>query len=177
MKRLFTIDLEDYEPSDLHFRRPSARAIIINASGSIALVYSRTHRYFKFPGGGIHEGESITDALIREVREETGLSVIPDTVTEYGSALSLQKSNSAPHTVFEQENYYYRCNVHEQAGAQELDAYEAEDGYELLVTDIGSAIAVNERFISKTDDLFDRVMIERETRVLKLLRDEMKEAL
>ena len=41
MKQLFEIDLHDYDESDTVFRRPSARAIIFDDEGKIALVYSK----------------------------------------------------------------------------------------------------------------------------------------
>ena len=56
MKRLFEIDLKDYKETDSVFRRPSARAVIIR-DDKIALVYSKREKYYKFPGGGIHDDE------------------------------------------------------------------------------------------------------------------------
>lgn len=52
MKRLFEIDLQDYEDGDRVFARPSARAIIFK-NNKIALVYSKHEKYYKFPGGGL----------------------------------------------------------------------------------------------------------------------------
>lgn len=49
MKQLFEIDLHDYDESDTVFRRPSARAIIFDDVGKIALVYSKKENYYKFP--------------------------------------------------------------------------------------------------------------------------------
>ena len=65
MKQLFEIDLHDYDESDTVFRRPSARAIIFDDVGKIALVYSKKENYYKFPGGGIHDDEDRVSALIR----------------------------------------------------------------------------------------------------------------
>ena len=75
MELLFEIDLHDYELGDSVFSRPSARGIIFDDSGRIALVYSQKEKYYKFPGGGILADEDKKEALIREVREETGLVV------------------------------------------------------------------------------------------------------
>ena len=67
MERLFEIDLKDYKETDEVFRRPSARAIILQEN-KIALVYSKKEKYYKFPGGGIVEGEDKKEALITYVQ-------------------------------------------------------------------------------------------------------------
>ena len=168
MKQLFEIDLKDYNKKDNVFRRPSARAIIIK-DNKLALVYSIKEKYYKFPGGGIHDYEDKREALIREVREETGLIVIPESIREFGSVLRRQKSDKSPHTIFEQENFYYRCDVKDECANQELDDYEREAGFILKTVDIDEAIAANEIYTS--DVYFNEVMIKRELRVLKLVKD------
>lgn len=182
MRQLFTIDLRDYKATDRHFRRPSARGVIVMADKRLAMVYSAREKYFKFPGGGIREGEDGRAALIREVQEEVGLAVIPESVREYGSVLRLQKSDMEPDTVFEQENLYYFCSVEAEAGEQNLDAYEAEAGFELRIVPIDEAIAVNKAFCEahRSEDKdqarsysFAMTMIERECRVLEMLREEV----
>lgn len=64
MERLFEIDLKDYNETDDVYRRPSARAIIIQGD-RIALVYSKKEKYYKFPGGGIH-GDEIKKSKLNE---------------------------------------------------------------------------------------------------------------
>ena len=86
MKTLFKMDMKNYADSDTRIRRPSARAVIRVADGRLALVYSRKHQYYKFPGGGIRDGEDHAEALAREVREETGLRIRRDSIREIGRA-------------------------------------------------------------------------------------------
>ncbi|WP_196814234.1 NUDIX domain-containing protein [Butyrivibrio sp. LC3010] len=170
MKTLFEIDLNDYKDTDAVFRRPSARAIIFQGD-KIALVYSKKEKYFKFPGGGIHDDEDKKEALIREVREESGMVVIPDSIREFGSVLRRQKSDKSENTIFEQENYYYYCDVQDELVDQDLDDYEEDAGFVLRVVDLDTAIAANDIYTSES--CFNEVMIKRELRVLKLIKGEM----
>lgn len=130
MRRLFTLDLHDYDAAWRHDLRPTVRGII-EKDGKLALVYKKEYDYYAFPGGGIDEGETYEEALIREVKEETGLTVIPESITEYGGALRLNKSTRFPETVFEQENFNFKCKVLDEVGEQNLDDEEAEEGFEL----------------------------------------------
>ena len=66
MKQLFEMDLKDYKSNDKIYKRPSARGIILDENGKIALVYSKKEKYFKFPGGGIIEDEDKKEALIKK---------------------------------------------------------------------------------------------------------------
>lgn len=170
MKQLFTIDLKDYDKNDTHFCRPSARGIVLKPNGKIALVYSKQKNYYKFPGGGIRDGEDPREALIREVKEEVGMIVKRDTIQEFGSVLRLQKSNFKSNTVFEQENFYYLCQVEDEIGAQNLDAYEMEEGFELRIIALDQAIAANRS--CKCEEVFDKVMVNREAQVLELIREQ-----
>lgn len=130
MRRLFTLDLHDYDENWRHDLRPTVRGII-EKDGKLALIHKKEYDYYAFPGGGINEGETYEEALIREVKEETGLIVIPESITEYGGALRLNKSTRFPETVFEQENFNFKCKVLDEVGEQNLDDEEAEEGFEL----------------------------------------------
>jgi len=54
--------------------RVSARAVVIH-DNMILLNEFGDGLYYNLPGGGVEEGESIKEAVIREVIEETGLLV------------------------------------------------------------------------------------------------------
>ena len=168
MKQLFEIDLKDYDESANKFYRPSARGIILK-DNKIALVYSMKNHYYKFPGGGIKNNEDKIDALIREVKEEVGLSVIASSIEEFGSVLRTQKGDNC---IFIQENFYYLCNCKDTIEKQNLDDYEKEAEFVLRYVTLDEAIKVNHEFNS--DNLFDLVMIKREERVLRILKEYLK---
>ena len=54
---------------------PSANVIVVNDEGMILLIRRTDNGNLALPGGGMDLGESITQAAVREVREETGLEV------------------------------------------------------------------------------------------------------
>lgn len=179
MKTLFTTDYKDYEPDWPRSSRPSARAIILtdnpplSPSNKIALAYAKNLGYYKFPGGGIHEGEENTAALIREVEEETGLEVIPESISEAGLVHRVMQSEMFPKTIFIQDSFHYFCKVKTDADGkliiknQKLDDYEKDDGFELRIVTIDEAIQTNLRF--KSDNSAKLDMIARETLVMEKL--------
>lgn len=99
MRLLFEMDSKDYEQCTRVFTRNSARSIIIN-NHKIAMIHSVKYDYYKFPGGGIKDGENPVDAMIRETREESGLIVNPETIKEYGYVHRIHKSDTDDTEVF-----------------------------------------------------------------------------
>ena len=55
--------------------RPSVAAIITNDDGHVLLQRRSDNGLWGLPGGGVEIGESVSTAIVREVREETGLTV------------------------------------------------------------------------------------------------------
>lgn len=56
---------------------PSVAAIIRNDSGEILLQNKGNGEKWSLPAGAIELGEAPAEAIVREVREETGLLVVP----------------------------------------------------------------------------------------------------
>ena len=165
MRLLFELDRKDYGQCTRTYVRNSARSIIIS-SGQVAMVHSLKYDYYKFPGGGIRDGENPIDAMIRETLEEAGLKVLPETVREYGIVHRIQKSTVDETECFIQDNYYYLCEAADTAGAQNLDDYEARERFTLEYIDPKTAIETNRRADHGPKD---PVMLEREAMVLEML--------
>lgn len=166
MRLLFEIDTKDYDPNGKAFVRPSVRGIIIR-HGRVAMVHSLKYDYYKFPGGGIEAGESLEQALMREVAEESGLQVIPQSIREYGLVHRVQKGQKE--AMFIQDNYYFLCDVEAKVGSQQLDDYEAEERFTLEYVDPTHAIRINRE---EDHGPKDQIMLEREAKVLKMMIQE-----
>ena len=168
MRLLFEIDLDDYNKSGKAFIRPSARAIIIK-DNKIYMVHSLVYDYYKFPGGGIENGESNIGALIRETAEEAGLVIIKSSIKEYGYVHRIQKSDHDDCDMFIQDNCYYLCNVEGNKINQNLDDYEEYEKFTLELVEPMIAIGANR---NKNHGHKDMIELEREAKVLEILVEE-----
>lgn len=173
MRLLFEIDTKDYDPYGTTAIRPSVRGIIIK-DNRLAMIHSLKYDYYKFPGGGIENGEDHIDTLIREVAEESGLQVIPGTVREYGWVHRIQKG--IKEDVFIQYNYYYLCSVETEKIFQNLDDYENEEQFTLEWVFPETVLETNRTHPhgEKQNHIQFNTMIRRECRVIEILMEEMK---
>lgn len=170
MKDLFVMDKKDYDSAAIVFSRPSVRGIIVNA-GKVLLIHSTKYDYYKFPGGGPEGGEDHKTALIREVREESGYIVKPDSISEFGRVMRRHKDDFCENGVFEQENFYYFCDVEATTAERKLDDYEAEEGFTPVWMDPLDA-SIHNRYHMRNGK--DPEMVEREMRVLDLVDLELR---
>ncbi len=54
---------------------PSVTAVVTDETDSILLVHKTDNGLWALPGGGVDPGETVSDAVVREVEEETGVRV------------------------------------------------------------------------------------------------------
>ena len=165
MRLLFELDKRDYDPNGSVYARPSVRAIIIRG-GKLGMVHSLRYNYIKFPGGGIERGEDMQTALAREVLEETGCIVLPDTVRPYGYVHRIEHGNTEE--VFIQDNYYFFCDVAQETTMQKLDDYEAYEHFTFKWVTPRQIFNINR---ACREGKVQR-MVERDTQVTRMLISE-----
>lgn len=169
MQRLFTIDLKDYDLSLEKFYRPSVRGIILDQNGKVAMIYSEKYHFYKFPGGGIEGNETHLETLKREIKEETGMILKPESVREFGEVLRTQKmQKDGKDVILVQYNYYYLCETENEIGTQSLDDGEKELGFVLKFVSIDEAIRANNNFQGEP---IEKYTVERENRILELVKN------
>lgn len=167
MRDLFVMDKGDYQNDWPVYKRDSARAII-QRNGMLAMVYAASLGLYKFPGGGIEPGEEHRQTLLREVREEIGLTIDPNSIRPYGRVL-VRRRGQMGNEIFEQENFYYTAEAADNhASALKLDEYEEKLGFSLRWITAKEAWAANRSVIAPTEQRW----VERDTAVLKLLAEE-----
>jgi 8-oxo-dGTP diphosphatase len=80
-----------------HGRRIGAAAVIVDDGGRVLLVrHTYGHLNWEIPGGASDPGESVTVTALRELREETGLEAVAETMT----GVYWQEEANAHHFVF-----------------------------------------------------------------------------
>ncbi|MGD6774873.1 NUDIX hydrolase [Sutcliffiella horikoshii] len=153
------IGIEKVESKHIKVRE-AVRAIVIK-DGHILMVHSNKGD-FKFPGGGVESGETHSEALIREVLEETGYvnTVVGD---KFGVYLERREDVFDQSLLFEMNSHYYFCECLGEPVAQQLEGYEIEQGFTAKWITIEEAISQNERAQKLSGH---NGWIERETYVL-----------
>lgn len=137
-----TIDLHNYAEDEPVVRRTAVRGVVRRGE-TFLMIYSRKFGDCKFPGGGLENGETHADTLLREMREETGYDVLPETVQEY--AVVHERRRGVFNDVMFMDSYYYFCAVGDEIHPQELQGYELEEDYEICWLKLDEAIKRNRR--------------------------------
>ena len=143
MKQILHLKDDQYPYSYIDHVRYVSRGILLNEKNEIAL--NKLHgfdsfgsrNYYETPGGGKKDKETIRDALIREMREETGYEV--EIIKELGMIndyYNLIHRNN--------RNYYFLCKIRQFVG-KTLEDYENSMIEKLVWVSIDKAIELYEQ--------------------------------
>jgi len=91
--------------------RPSVAAVIRNDDGAVLLQRRSDNGLWGLPGGGVEIGESVSAAIVREVREETGLIVDVDRLVGVYSDPSFQVFRYRDGNVVHYINTLMTCRI------------------------------------------------------------------
>lgn len=136
------------DPNGRTVSRTAVRAVI-QRGRELLMIYSVKVGDYKFPGGGVSEGESQVEALRREVLEECGATLvrIGDKV---GSVIEYNFAVEDEFDTFKMTSHYFLCEVADCFFAQHLDDYEADLGFEPRWVSIDEALRVNRSLLGLT---------------------------
>jgi len=126
--------------------RTAVRAVIPRGR-ELLMVYSSNVGDYKFPGGGVDEGETHEQALARELREECGASLL-SVDGELGAVIEYNFAKEKEFDVFKMTSHYYFCQAGDDFGVQKLDDYERDLGFEPVWVDIDDAISSNHSLLN-----------------------------
>lgn len=90
---------------DINNKVVRVKALILNKKGDILLGHS--HCEYQFPGGHVIKGEKLTNALKRELKEETGLIYETDNLKPIARLVKYLKDYPHDNDNSKCEIYYY----------------------------------------------------------------------
>jgi ADP-ribose pyrophosphatase YjhB (NUDIX family) len=127
MTRLALINPENVSEDEVQtYRvRTAARAVVMDETGAVALLFVSKEKYYKLPGGGIEEGEERLEALRRECREELGCETA--VMGEIGSVEERRR-----HKTLRQISYCYAARVVGEKGTPAFTESESADGFAVV---------------------------------------------
>lgn len=161
MKEL-TLDLAEGIDDGKFRGRIAARGIICR--NGRYLVITGKYGDCNFPGGGMEQGESLQETLVREVREETGYHVNPDSIRD-AFLVHERRKGQQYETILIMDSYYYFCEVEDVPGEAHLTEAEQEKGYRSTWLSLTEMLSRNERI----QDLSGTPWVVREKLVIKEL--------
>lgn len=129
MERILILDEKNYPPELDEIRRVAVRGIILMEGRLLLLEDSFGN--VKLPGGGMEPGEDDRATLLREVREETGYEVLPESIRPFGEIEEKRLSAWEP-KIFHQFSRLYCCDVARDRGTCSYTETERRLGFHLV---------------------------------------------
>lgn len=166
MKLIHTLGVDIFNSSLRTFTRFAVRAIV-KKDEQILLLYTKRYNDFSLPGGGVHDGENIYEALHRELKEETGARDIIIN-NEFGMIDEYRPYNRNEYEQMYMRSYIFECEIASTMDAPQMEKHELANGMSARWINIHEAIEHNCQVISRNEET-KGMSIERETLILKMI--------
>lgn len=147
------------KPGKIIKERTAARAVLIKGN-QLAILNVTKEGYHKLPGGGVEKGETVKEALAREMLEETGCTI--KIIGELGKTIEYRCKYGLKQTSF--------CFVAQvmREGKPDFDEGEQKAGYSLEWTDIDTALKLIGG--EHPDDYEGKFIVQRDLAFLKAFK-------
>jgi 8-oxo-dGTP diphosphatase len=144
--------------------KPAARVVLFDDQDKTPIIDVRSGEYYKIPGGGIDNGESLEQAAKRETLEETGCEVkILEKIGKQEFIDPDSKYNMIYHSVC------YLAKKIGEVNSPSFDDWEKSNDFKLIWVTYDEAVKLFES--SKTKDPFGREINKRDLEFLKKGRE------
>ncbi len=148
MENYLLLDSGDYKDDMPVIERKSMRGVIF--IGDKLLVVETGNGEIKLPGGGMEEGETEMDTLYREVLEETGRRIIPDTVKLFYT-IEERRPSFKEYAIWHQISKIFYCEVDDSITEPRYTPGEIRKNMHVALMSVEDAIEKSRKIISGTD--------------------------
>jgi ADP-ribose pyrophosphatase YjhB (NUDIX family) len=147
MKQLKVLNPENVSEEEVktYDSRDTARAVVLDDDGNIAMLYVSNLNYYKIPGGGVEENEDRLEACKRECLEEIGSEV--EVIGEVGIIVEYRKIFS-----LKQTSYCYLAKVKGEKGTPHYTDEELENGFKQIWVSYNEALKLLKESDAKDDE-------------------------
>jgi 8-oxo-dGTP diphosphatase len=153
--------------------RYAARGIVYNKENKIAIFNKVNKNEFKLPGGGLESGETFKEAFVREIKEETGCTLV--NVREIGYTEE-HKSQSN----FKQISKVFVGECSKQNSSLNLTEKEKDEGGKLVWMDIDKSLELMKNSFdnlkaSKYENIYiTKFIVTRDIKILEYYKNNKK---
>ncbi len=141
------------------------KGLIINSKNEITLGYS--HKTYQFPGGHLEEGETLSECLLREIEEETGIKIDDAIMKPFEKITYFNKNYHGTEKNRRSEIYYFiiKTDAKFDMDNAKLDEWEKEGNFIVKTIPIKDV----ERILidSIPDNKINKVIVEEMLEILK----------
>ena len=141
------------------------KGLIINDKDEITLGYG--NKTYQFPGGHLEEGEELTECLLREIKEETGIEIKDAKMKPFERITHYSKNYHNSGKNRQNDIYFYivRTNTKFDMSNASLDEGEKEGGFTVKTIPLSKVEKVLIKSIP--DNPINKVIVEEMLEVLK----------